>query len=190
MSLPVIARIVIVGALVVIASSASAQSLGDVARQEEARRAAVKAAARAKVLTNADLAADPNTGATAPASAVAVPAPPAASVVAPASASPGNASAAAVTAAGVTAATPADTKPKEDEASWRRRAADLRARVEKAQKAVDGFTGGTSAEDPREQARVETLMKRAQNELTRAGDAFRRLMMQADAAGVPPEWVR
>ncbi|MDO8681246.1 MAG: hypothetical protein Q7R30_22230 [Acidobacteriota bacterium] len=63
MSLPVIARTVIVGALVVIASSASAQSLGDVARQEEARRAAVKAAARAKVLTNADLAADPTTAA-------------------------------------------------------------------------------------------------------------------------------
>lgn len=185
MSLPVIARIVIVGALVVIASSATAQSLGDVARQEEARRAAVKAAARAKVLTNADLAADPNTGATAPASAVAVPAPPAASVVAPASASPGNASVAAVT-----AAAPADTKPKEDEASWRRRAADLRARVEKAQKMVDGFAGGTAAEDPREQARVETLIKRAQNELTRAGDALRRLMMQADAAGVPPAWVR
>lgn len=184
MSLPVIVRTVIVGALVVIASSASAQSLGDVARQEEARRAAVKAAARAKVLTNADLAADPNTGATAPESAVAVPAPPAASAVAPASASSGNASVA------VTAATPADTKPKEDEASWRRRAADLRARVEKAQKTLDGFTNGTPAEDPREQARVETLMKRAQNELTRAGDTFRRLMMQADAAGVPPEWVR
>lgn len=188
MSWPVIARIVIVGALVVIASSASAQSLGDVARQEEARRAAVKAAARAKVLTNASLTADPNAGATAP--VVAVPAPTGASVVAPASATTANASVAAVTAGAVTAATPVDAKPKEDEATWRRRAADLRARVEKAQKAVDNFTNGTPAEDPREQARIETLMKRAQGELTRAGDAFRRLMTQADAAGVPFEWVR
>lgn len=183
MSLPVIARIVIVGALAVLASSASAQSLGDVARQEEARRAAVKAAARAKVLTNASLTADPNAGATAP--VVAVPASPAASVVAPASATTANASVAAVT-----AATPADAKPKEDQASWRRRAADLRARVEKAQKAVDSFTNGTPAEDPRERARGEVVMKRAQNELTRAGDALSRLMTQADAAGVPFEWVR
>lgn len=188
MSLPVIARTVMVGALVVIASSASAQSLADVARQEEARRAAVKAAARAKVLTNADLAADPRADgvAAAPSAASAALAPaPAAAASAPAGANPGN-----VSAGAVVAAAPPDAKPKEDEASWRRRAADLRARVEKAQKAVDVFATGTPAEDPREQARVDALRKRAQDTLTRAEDALRLLIMQADVAGVPPAWVQ
>lgn len=184
MSLPVIARTVIVGALVVIASSASAQSLGDVARQEEARRAAVKAAARAKVLTNADLAADPRAGAPAPLATVAVPAsPPAAAVAAPAGA-PGNDSA-----GGVMAAAAPETKPKEDEALWRRRAAEHRDRLAKAQQRVNSLAGAP-AQDPREQARMAELLKKAQDELRRADEAQRLLVMQADVAGIPPAWIK
>lgn len=178
----------ILSALALTASLASAQSLADVARQEEARRAAVKAAAKAKVLTNASLAADPRAAGAVPAppAASTAPAPPpAAAVAAPASATPGNASAGAVA-----TAAPPDAKPKEDEAAWRRRTADLRARVEKAQQAVDVFTNGTPGEDPREQARFEASRKKAQEALTRAEDALRLLMMQADVAGVPPAWVR
>lgn len=182
-------RIAIVAALALLASSASAQSLADVARQEEARRAAVKAAAKAKVLTNASLAADPRAAgmASEPSAAMAAPAPQpaAAAVAAPASANPGNASAGAVA-----AAAPPATKPKEDEAAWRKRAADLRARVDNAQQAVDRFTTGTPAEDPREQARVEASKKKAQDTLTRAEDALRLLIMQADVAGVPADWVK
>ena len=168
MRLAIVSRIATVAALALLASSASAQSLADVARQEEARRAAVKAAAKAKVLTNASLAADPRAAgmASEPSAAMAAPAPQPA------------------------AAAPPATKPKEDEAAWRKRAADLRARVDNAQQAVDRFTTGTPAEDPREQARVEASKKKAQDTLTRAEDALRLLIMQADVAGVPPDWVK
>lgn len=182
--LPIVLPIATLAALALLASSASAQSLGDVARKEEARRAAVKATAKAKVLTNADLAADPRAGEPPPLATVAAPAPPPTTAVAAPAGAPGNASAGVVMAA----AAP-EAKPKEDETYWRRRAAEHRARIEKAQKGVDALAGAAH-EDPREQARVAALVKKAQDELTRANDALRLLVMQADIAGVPAAWVK
>ena len=188
MTLPPVSRIAVLAALVLIASSASAQSLGSVARQEEARRAAVQAAAKAKVLTNADLAADPNAAtAAAPVSlAAAVPAP----TPAPADAAAAAASSATDSAAATPAAAPAPgAKPKEDEALWRRRAAEHRDRLEKAQARVDSFTGVPKT-DAREQARTDALVKQVQDELRRADEAQRLFVMQADVAGIPMAWIK
>lgn len=171
-------------AVVSFASAASAQSLGDIARQEEARRAAVKAAARTKVLTNANLVADPNAGATPPAPSTVTAPPSAPAVAASTTARPGNDSA-----ASVPAAAPPEAKPKEDEALWRRLAAQHRDRLAKAKQRVDGFSGAPK-DDPREQVRIDALIKKAQDELRRADEAQRLFVMQADVAGVPMAWIK
>jgi hypothetical protein len=168
-----------IAALVICAASASAQSLGDVAKQEELRRAAVaKAAKAAKTYSNAELKTD-------------FTAPPAPVAVEPSAApSPTNATSAPSADAGATVAPAAPVaKPKEDESAWRWRAGEIRDRVAKAQKRVDGFPGTPNA-DPREQARTDALLKRAQDELRLAVDAQRLLEMQADVAGVPVAWIK
>ena len=164
---------VAIAALAVNASPASAQSLGDVAKREELRRTAVPKPS--KTYSNAELKAD-------------ITAPPA-----PVDAQPSDAPSLTNTPSGASAAVepPAPVaKPKEDEAAWRWRAGEIRDRLAKAQKRADAFTGATPAADPREQARTDVLIKRAQDELRLAVDAQRLFEMQADVAGVPVAWIK
>lgn len=182
---PTGSRLAILAALVLMASSVSAQSLGDVARQEEARRSAVKAASKAKVLTNADLSADPTA-----VDPVAAPSAEAASSVAVAAVTAAaSTSAATDSAAAVTAAAP-EVKLKEDEGLWRKRAVEHRARLAGAQKKVDSLLGAAPKTDQREQGRTDLQIKRAQEELRRADEAQRLLIMQADVAGIPVTWIK
>lgn len=164
--------ILLITAVVVSASSSSAQSLAELAKKEEARRSSVQKPSKA--LTNADLAADPiGTSPTAVAVDVAA---------APAPA-PDPASAASET-------TPASlTKPALDEAYWRGKGADLRAKRATAKQYVESLSRANHA-DPREQARTEALMKKRQAVLKRAEDAYSLFEMQADVARVPKEWIQ
>ncbi len=181
MRLPVLRRGVIFAALVLIASSAATQSLADVARKEEKRRNGARTSS--KILTNADLAADPR--ALEPITESATPAPPppvatAATLTPPPA--PGNAS--------VAGATPAAPRTEElDEQLWRRRAAEYRARLAKAQQDVKSLSAAAH-KDPREQARAEALLEKAQVTLNRTEDALRLFEMQADVARVPKNWIQ
>lgn len=171
---------VAIAALVINASSSAAQSLGDVAKREELRRSAVRTPSKtySDAALKADISAPPAPAGVEPSAA------PSPSLASPPPAAPANAS------GGATVEPPAPvTKPKEDEAYWRRRADEHRARLDRAQKAVDRFTG-IPQEDPREQARVAAQLKTAQDALTRADGALRLLFMQADVAGVPAAWVK
>lgn len=145
-----------------------AQSLADLARQEAARRNNVRASSR--TLTNADLAPDPNRGRSASESA--------ALETAPANQSPA-----------VMAKPVPPPKLALDEAYWRLRAAELRRRVAVAEQEVRSLTGVTR-DDPREQARTQALLKKRQDRLTRAEDAFQLFLMQVDVANVPDEWIQ
>lgn len=168
---------VAIAVLVVNASPASAQSLGDVAKREELRRTAVSKPA--KTYSNAELKAD----ITAPPVSVDPSAAPSSTTTPSTAPSDANAGAAVEAPAQV-------AKPKEDEAAWRWRAGEIRNRLAKAQKGVDAFTGATPATDPREQARTDVMIKRVQEELRLAVDAQRLFEMQADVAGVPVAWIK
>lgn len=152
------------------------QSLADVARQEEARRASVRAPS--KTFTNASLSPVPDQTSgpaqeKAPPTAASVPV------------APGNSSAT------VTAAAPVAKPAPEvlDEKLWRGQAAAHRARVASARKALDALAGASHA-DPREQALLEALRKGRLDELTQAEEAQRRFEMGADAAQVPKAWIQ
>lgn len=169
---------VAIAALVVTASSAAAQSLADVARREEQRRAAIRTPAR--TISNAGLTRDSFVP---PAPVSVQPSATTSSTDTPPTA-PANAGAVAAVAA------PApDAKPKEDETYWRWRAGEYRARAAKAQTAVDGFAG-VPQDDPREQARIAPRLKAAQEALKRANDQLRLLETQADVAGIPMDWIK
>ena len=166
------------------AALATAQSLADVAKKEEARRSAVRAAS--KTLTNADLGADPRDK-----TAVGADKAPVATMVAPvstAAAVPGNASP-----DGQVAQPPeAAAKEKDDvppEAWWRTRAQSMRARIVQARKNVDELTVAPS-EDERQQAKVAKLLKSAQEALARCEQDLKNLEMHADVSGVPKTWIK
>ncbi len=159
---------VILTVAVLSASSSAAQSLGELAKIEQTRRSSVRTATKA--LTNADLAADPNK-ADPSVSAEVLPLPSSA----PAQAAP------------TTPAAP--STPKLDETAWRRKAAELRANIARAEQFVESFSDVTHA-DPREQARTGNLKKKRQAALVRAEDAYRLFQMQADVARIPKEWIQ
>lgn len=161
----------IVALLALIPVAASAQSLADVAKQEEARRKGVKSGRR---LTNADLLPDTRT-----------PAPPAAPI-------------AAATVSGNTSpneppvvAAPAANSPAEprSEAFWRGRADEHRSKIEKARADVASLTG-TSNADAGVQARAESLLKRAQDRLAWYEAAQTQFEAQAAAAKIPVAWIK
>lgn len=162
------------------AAPATAQSLADVAKKEEARRSAVRAAS--KTLTNADLGADPRDKTAAAADKA-----PVATMVAPVRV-PGNASP-----DGQVAQPPeAAAKEKDDvppEAWWRTRAQSMRARIVQARKSVDELTVAPS-EDERQQAKVAKLLKSAQEALARCEQDLKNLEMHADVSGVPKTWTK
>ncbi len=197
----------LMGALV---SPAAGQSLGDVARQEAARREKVKGG---KVLTNADL----------PASAILVPqdtAPPAGeepgttplAAAAAAAAGPGAAAepgAPAAAQAGTAKASDAATgsaaaAPTDDEPGWRARAERInselsaaRAQVRQLKALSDRLSLEAQASNPAIAARAaderEALRAQiAQAEAKEAAAAANRQALERDAriAGVPPTWIQ
>ena len=177
--------IVVVGlaAVFAVSAAASAQTLGDIARQEEARRKTVKAPS--KVYTNDNLKAD-----TAP------PPPPAGATAA--------AQPAATPDASQPAAAPADTQAK-DEASWRKRIADARDALARAQVLADALQSRINAltadfaarSDPAQSAVIGTDRQKALTELDRLHKeiqddtkAIADVQEAARKASVPPGWVR
>ena len=166
------------------AASASAQSLADVARKEEARRKHV--AKPARVLTNKDL--KPSE----------FPIPPAGS----------DQTAPAGDAAKPDAQKPADETEEQlarDEQTWRDRMAKARADLEHSEMYLDALQSKinalwadfTSRDDPAQRAAIETDRKKALAEFDRVKQevqdrkkAIDDLEEEARKAGVPPGWLR
>lgn len=165
------------------AVSVAAQSLAELAKKEEARRGAVRA--QSKTLTNADLGAVP-LDAAAPASPNA-PAPAMTPAAGSAASAPGNASPDSQVAAEPPAA--AEKAPVQPESWWRTRAQAMRDRIAQARKSVDDLTVAPSANE-RQQAKVDKLLKAAQEALNRAEQDLKSLAMHADVSGVPANWVK
>jgi type IV secretory pathway VirB10-like protein len=163
-----------------------AQSLGDVARQEEERRKDVKAPA--KVYSNKDLTAPPP-------------------VSAPADAPKAPAAAAAEPSTGAAKATEekgADG-PAKDQAYWAKRKKDLQTRLssdkvlaDSVQSRINALTADFAARDnPIQRAaierdRVQALaeLSRLQQEIKDTQKALNDLDEEARRAGVPPGWLR
>ena len=186
-------RVFVASALVLAASIASAQTLGDVAKKEEARRKDVKAPG--KVYTNGDLRSDTST-ATPPRPAPQAGAtgteqvPPSPSGVQP----------------------PADaTKPaatddqKKDEAYWKGRLEKARSDRDRAQTFADALQSRINAlttdfaarSDPAQRAVIGTDRQKALAELDRVKKeietntkAIADIQEEARKAGVPAGWVR
>jgi hypothetical protein len=188
--------IVVVALAAVLTSGAPAQSLGDVARQEEARRKGTSAAG--KVYTNGDL-----RGAPAPAQTT----PPAPSTDAPSSPAPAPADGGAKAADGQ--APTVDGKPaadpKGDAASWRKRREDIETALDRAkmfaealQSRVNGLSADFAArDDPAQRSRVGadrqkalTELERVKTEISKHAKALTDLQEEARKSGVPPGWLR
>jgi hypothetical protein len=169
--------------------AASAQTLGEVARQEEARRKAVKTPS--KVYTNDSLKADITSTPPPAADASGSPAP--ASGTDAAGQPPESAPAA-----------PADTQAK-DEASWKKRMSDARTVIDRAQSFAEALqtrinslnNDFLSRDDPAQRAKVASDRDKAQADLGRvqkevqdATKAIAAIQEEARKAGVPAGWVR
>ena len=180
-------------AVLTISAAASAQTLGDVARQEEARRKTVKAPA--KVYTNDSLRADPSSPRPA---AAGTPGSPASSAGSAAPSTP-DASQQAGTPA------PAPDASAKDEASWKRRMAAAREVVERAkifadalQTRINSLSNDWAARDDpyqrnkiaadRDKALAE--LSRVQKEVQDGTKAIAAIQEEARKAGVPAGWVR
>lgn len=204
------ARATISWSLVILACAASAaraQSLGELARQEEARRQAVSVPARA--FTSKDVRAVPTPApAAAPTSAAPdTAAQPEAQTAAPASA------AADATEPTPPAAPPQEPAPAEalpssvasDETHWRTLHAEARARLERTEAALRAFEQQYEAlaarfvalGDASQRAQVIADMEKAQAEIGRLQQEYvaqsqqlTAVEEQARRAGVPPGWIR
>ncbi len=166
-----------------LAPVASAQSLGDVARKEEARRKTV--AGSGKVYTNDKLRGD----------------------VAPARPAAASSSAPDDKSSGTDKGTdkPADKPAPKDQAYWRDRMTKAREGIDRAKafaEALQSQINGLSAEftardDPRQRAIVGEKRQKALDELARVNKeiseldkGIRDLEEEARKAGVPPGWLR
>ena len=166
-----------------IAVPAAAQSLGDLAKQEEARRKAVKAPG--KVLTNDTIRSIP------------VP-------------SPGSVPAS-VSTPGKESDASADKKPKPEddpkakEAAWRKRMQTARDALQRAevfaealQSRINGLTADfTARDDPAQRAAVANERQKAlaeldrvKNEIVQQTKAIADIQEEARKASVPPGWLR
>jgi hypothetical protein len=186
----------------------AAQSLGDVARQEAARREQIKASA--KVLTNADL---PASAVLAPAGAPAGPGAPAseatASLVDAAAAAQGTEGAAAAADQAKTRAPAAPeaakkTEPADDEDGWKARAAVVngalaaaRTQVRQLKALGDRLSLESQAANPDIAARasaeridLKAQVAKAEEAFAKATAAHEALQQEARAAGVPPAWIQ
>jgi hypothetical protein len=216
MTLPPLRRIavqivvVLVALAAVLTSGAPAQSLGDVAKQEEARRKTA-----GKVYTNDDLR---------PAPAAATDAKPADGDAKASDKSDTKADAKSDAKTDAKAAPKTDTKPdpktdakedakadarpsdpKGDAASWKKRRQDLDAALERArlfadslQSRINGLTADFSArDDPAQRSIVSADRQRALTELDRVKKEIQQhtkaladLQEEARKSGVPPGWLR
>jgi hypothetical protein len=189
-----------------LAAGAYAQSLGELAKQEEARRKAIRGPA--KVYTNESLRPESRqTSPTAPPPAAQQPAatppsssgatPPSPSGQAPGTAQPGKPTA-------DTAATTAPD-PKQDEAAWRNRIRNERELLQRAQTFAEALQSRINAltadfaarDDPAQRAQVGVDRQKALAELDRVKQeiqqhtkAIASIQEEARKAGVPPGWVR
>jgi hypothetical protein len=166
----------------------SAQSLGDVAKREDARRKSVKNPS--KLYTNESLRPDP--------SSAAEPATPAASPSDPTQSTP----AAGQPKDGAQAAADAQKK---DEAYWKDRVAQARTALDRSktfadalQSRINALTADfTARDDPAQRAQVERDRQKALAELDRVQQeikdntkAIADIQEEARKAGVPAGWVR
>jgi hypothetical protein len=196
---------------VLVPAVASAQSLGELAKQEEARRKTITTPP--KVYTNDTIrASDPRppmtAGSTAPGSPAAGPAagpaaPPSASGTAPAPAA-GAQPPAAQTPAQTPSAPPA-ADPKQEEANWRKRVQTERDNRDRAQTFADALQSRINAlsndfaarDDPAQRAQISTDRQKALAELERVKQEIAQhaktiagIQEEARKAGIPPGWVR
>ena len=186
-------RICLALVLCLVASAAAAQSLADLAKQEEARRKAIKTPS--KVYTDADLKRlSPGTPPPAPQQ----PPPPATGQDPKEAGQPADAQAAADKAA-------AEQEPEKDETWWRTRITEARAKLESTkfsydamQTRVNVLTNDWAArDDPAQRAALANDRARALAELQRLKeqiDADTKVIAdieeEARQAGVPPGWLR
>lgn len=170
---------------------ASAQTLADVARAEEARRKSVTAPA--KVYTNSDLTVDPSAP---PPSAAPAPATPAAPATPGATDAPGNA----------TPAAPAQPEVGgHDQAWWKQRITTAQTNLDRAKMFADALQSRINAlntdfvnrDDPAQRSVIEQDRNKALAELERvkkdvdaANKAIADIEDEARRAGVPPGWLR
>jgi hypothetical protein len=182
-------------------SGAPAQSLGDVARQEQARRKGTPPTqGNGKVYTNDDLKGAPAPAASAPSSAAAPGTAPDAKADA---AKPGDTKAADGKAPkGDAKAAP---EAKNDEATWRKRRQTIQEAIDRAktfaealQSRINGLTTDfASRDDPAQRAAVSNDRQKALTELDRVNKeiaqhtkALSDLQEEARKSGVPAGWLR
>jgi hypothetical protein len=179
-------------ALVFLSLPVSAQSLADIARQEAARRKAIKAPA--KVITNADLSGTPGGDRITTATDATAPEPPVAPTPEPAAEEP-------------QAASPSEVPAEEvrDENYWRRRLASARDALAESQVLQAALQSRLNAlatdfvnrDDPAQRAVIASDRVKAQAEFDRVGKSIeaaqteiRDTLEEARQAGVPQAWVR
>ena len=186
----VIRACVVVAVLVTSGSWAQAQSLGDLAKAEAARRKAVAASGR--VYTNDSLRPEPAPStpprATPPATAPVEPG--SSTSTAPASETPGD---------------PAVTGPRRDQDYWRKRIEAARAELERAQTFMDAIQSRVNAlttdfvnrDDPQQRAAIAADRQKAlaeagrlTKEIQQHEKAIKGIQDEARRAGVPAGWVR
>jgi hypothetical protein len=166
------------------AASATAQSLADVARREEARRKQIKKPSR--VITNKDLRPSET----------------------PPPLAPAPAETPAVAPAGPTPAEPEVTdeeKAKKDEEAWRQRMTAARQELERSQMYLDALQSKinalwadfTARDDPAQRGKIQTERQKAlaeydrvKGEIAANKKAVDDIEEEARKAGVPPGWLR
>ncbi len=175
--------VAVLGLALAMAATTAAQSLGELAKKEAARREAVKT--HGKVLTTDSI--------------QRVPAPPPPPPSATASSAPDKAEAE----AGTEQPKPQDRKAQET--TWRARMQGAREGLQRSQmfaealqSRVNGLTTDyTSRDDPAQRAAVATdrdkalaELKRVKDEMVKQNKAIADIQDEARKAGVPPGWVR
>lgn len=183
-----------------LARLAGAQTLAEVARQEEARRKAIAAKGQVKVYTNGDL-----RGGESPKAAPA-PAPGGAPAAAPAGEpAAGQAEAASPTNPAPSGAQQQEPEQKQDEKFWRQRMTDARNDLAQAQVLLAALESRVNAlttdfvnrDDPVQRAGIAQDRQKALDEMDRQKKEIERLTKEiakiqdeARKAGVPAGWLR
>jgi hypothetical protein len=185
-------------ALLAIAADAAAQSLGDVAKQEEARRKEVKPSG--KVYTNDNIRSEPAPSTAAGSGAAA------GSASADKSSTTANKTADDKTAADKTGdKTTADKGDVKDEKYWTKRMADARSALERSQSFAQALqtrinsltTDFTNRDDPAQRAQIGAdrdkalaQLEQLKKEIADNTKAIAAFLEYARKAGVPAGWVR
>ena len=187
----------VVAGLLLMATSASAQSLAEVARQEQARRKSIKQPG--KVYTNKDLPGDSGGGSIPAETTVSEPGEPAAT------GGPEAGSEASTPKPAEVSAPQDQPLPVQDEAYWRERVTAARAALEQTQVLFDAMQSRINAltadfsarDDPAQRAviandrgRALAEFARLQDDLKTRAQAISDIEEEARRAGVPPGWLR